>query len=202
MIKINLVAKKKRLHVPVVLGINFNKINFIALGISLVILKSPNWVLVPGWEAEKEVVVEELSRLNGRLREVNREIQENSHLQEQLDAFNRQIARLEARSQQVQEIINRRTNPRRVLELMARNTPDQLWYDEMLISNEKEITITGSAQNYRSIGDFITRLNESPFFGRSISLDSTGTREVRHGSTEVRVEDFVVSGRIITYDPF
>lgn len=202
MIEINLIAKKKRLHVPVILGMNFNKINFVALGISLVILKSPNWVLGPGWEAEKEVVREEISVLNRKLRELNREIQENSHLQEQLDAFNRQIERLEARSLQVQEIINRRTNPRRVLELMARNTPDQLWYDEMVINNQNQITITGSAQNYRSIGDFITRLNESPFFGRSISLDSTGTREIRHGNTEVRVEDFVVSGRIITYDPF
>lgn len=202
MIEINLIAKKKKAHIPVILGIDINKINFIALGLSLTLLYLPAWILVPDWEEEKQEVDDTLADLNARLLKVNREIQASADVQDQLDAFNQQIERLEARSLQVQEIIDRRTNPKRVLETIARSTPEQMWFNELRIEEANQLVIKGGAQNYRSIGDFITAANGSPFFGSSLVLESSSTEEEEVANTTMRVEKFEIKGNIVTYDPF
>ena len=59
------------------------------------------------------------------------------------------------------QIVNLRSNPRKLLERLARNTPTDLWFEYLKIDGDKKIQILGSAFSYKDIGDFIISANES-----------------------------------------
>lgn len=202
MIETNLIAKKRKKSAPIILGVDLNKVNYVALALSLPLLYFPDWFLTPAWEDEKISFQDRITLLNGELRELNNEISQQEGVEDQLEQFEEQIRRLEERSVYVEEIINRRTNPRRVLETIARNTPEQMWFSELKIEGDNTLTIEGGADNYRSIGNFISQINNSPFFGDSIILENTQTIQEEHTGVTLRIEQFQIRGNVVNYDPF
>ena len=141
-------------------------------------------------------------RKRSRYQDLRREIKKNENIKGQLLAFNEQIERLKTRSEQVNKIIKSKTNPRFVLEKIARTTPENVWFDSLVINDENAITITGATDSYTSIGEFIANLNDSPYFERSIQLTSSNTEEENLSGNVYRVEKFIIGGDVKVYDPF
>lgn len=203
MIEINLLNKKKGIELPVVLGIDLNQVNWKLLAVAYALTYTPDWFMKPEFEKEKQVVEAEIKILQDSLKKLKQDLGKNTNVEEQLEAFNRQVQKLKRRSSQVEKILQDKSNPRKVLERVARDIPADMWFKDVLISETRTIEINGASESYKSIGDFIISANDSQFFGKSLILtgSSTVTEKMPDGS-ERRVEQFNIKGNISAYEPF
>jgi hypothetical protein len=202
MIEINLIEQKKVFKAPTVLGVDLGQLNFKMLIFSFALYYVPDLFLKDYFEQERMSFTTQLEELNGKLKKIENDLKGNENIRERLDAFNKQIEKLRERSQQVDSIVQERTNPKKLLELIARSVPEDLWFDQLQITAEKEIVIRGGAETYKSIGDFIGQANDSPFFNRSLALTDSKTQNENVGGKEFRVEMFEIKGKISVFDPW
>lgn len=203
MIEINLLNKKKGIELPVVLGIDLNQINWKFLFVAYMLTYTPGWFLKPEFDKEIQVVEAEIQILQKSLRKIKKDIGKNTNVEEQLVAFNRQVQKLKRRSSQVEEIIQDKTNPRKLLERIARDIPTDMWFKDLVITSTRTIEINGASESYKSIGDFIISANDSQFFGKSLILTGSNTQtEKMPDGSERRVEQFNIKGNIRAYEPF
>ena len=203
MIEINLLNKKKGIELPVVLGIDLNQVNWKLLIIAYVLTYTPGWFLTPEFEKKIQLIDTEIKVLQKKLKKAKKEAGKNTNVEEQLLAFNRQIQKLKKRSSQVEKIIQEKTNPRKLLERIARDVPSDMWFEDIIISSQNTVEINGASESYKSIGDFIISANESQFFGKSLILTSSNTKtENMPNGIERRVEKFNIKGNIRAYEPF
>ncbi|MBT7608527.1 MAG: hypothetical protein HN576_02145 [Bacteriovoracaceae bacterium] len=202
MIEINLIKKKAAFEIPIILGMNLNLINYKILIIAYICTFTPEWFLKPELNIIEKDLKIKIAVKQKRLAKLKAEVGKNTNLEDQLDAFNRQIEKLKERSIQVENIINSKTNPSKLLERIARAMPEELWLTQIEINERSEIKISGLANSYKAIGDFITNANSSPFFGKSLILSKSGVLDEKKINTEVRLEKFEVKGSIETYEPF
>jgi Tfp pilus assembly protein PilN len=200
MIELNLLEKKKAVKLPSIVGIDLNLINFKMLGVALFLYYIPTYFIENYMEDmlnTEQVVIDELTTQNNK---ISKEIAKTSNIKNQLDAYNTQVGKLKTRSAQVDEILKIKTNPKKVLEKIARSIPDDLWFNSLKINENKEVVITGGSYTSRSIGEFINVTNDSPFFAGSISPTK---QEMKQDSTEGNVdsyEEFELKGKIQNYD--
>lgn len=202
MIEINLIQQKKAFKMPTVLGMDLAKLNYKMIFIALLLNHFPEQYLREYYVEKKTVKDEEYSKLQASLNKLKKEVKKNSFVREQLQAFNAQISKLESRSAQVDKIIKEKTNPVFLLESIAKNAPEDLWITEMKVTETKEINIKGASNTYQSIGSFITRSNETPFFGGTMQLASSKTISETIQGTEIRIESFEIKGNIKVFNPF
>lgn len=204
MIEINLVEKKKKFKAPVVLGMDLGKLPWKGIIVTYLIATFPHGYIQEYFDAELKKDEEEITKLNQEFRKLRSELVKNGNIKEQLDAFNKQIEKLKTRSEQVNKIIKAKTNPRFILEKMARTTPEDMWFNRLSIDDENKIAIEGASDSYTSIGDFIVNLNESPFFGRSLQLTDSKTEEEQAAGSTIseRKEVFKIEGKVEVYNPF
>jgi hypothetical protein len=203
MIEINLLNKKKGIELPVVMGIDLNQINWKFLFVAYMLTYTPGWFLKPEFDKEIQVVDSEIQILQKSLKKIKKDIGKNTNVEGQLEAFNRQVQKLKRRSSQVEEIIQDKTNPRKLLERIARDIPTDMWFSDLVISSTRTIEINGASESYKSIGDFIISANDSQFFGKSLILTGSNTQtEKMPDGSERRVEQFNIKGNIRAYEPF
>lgn len=202
MIEINLLEKKNTFKAPVVLGIDLGKLPWKSIIISYLIATQPMGYLQDYFKEQQVEKKQEAQALTKRLKKLKLDLKKNQGIKDQLTAFNKQIEKLKQRSAQVDKIIDLKTNPRYLLEKVARSTPDDLWFDELIINDRNEVTIKGASDSYRSIGLFIAKANESAFFNKSLQLKDSKTEEVEEKGVKFRQESFVIEGKIFLYDPF
>ncbi|MGZ3807384.1 MAG: PilN domain-containing protein [Bacteriovorax sp.] len=200
MIELNLLEKKQPLRLPVALGIDLNNLNFKMLAVALFVYYVPE-IFVHNYFQDKIKAEEEtLQKITSENEKISKEIGKNANIKSQLDAYNKQVEKLKNRSSQVDEILKIRTNPKKVLEKIARSIPDDLWFDLLKISESKDVTIIGGAYTPRSIGEFITVINDSPFFGNSITpVKQENKQEILDG-VPTNFEAFELKGKIKNYD--
>ncbi|TNF01120.1 MAG: hypothetical protein EP326_05130 [Deltaproteobacteria bacterium] len=203
MIEINLLNKKKGIELPVVLGIDLNQVNWKLLAVAYALTYTPDWFMKPEFDKEKQVVEAEIKVLQNSLKKLKQDLGKNSNVEEQLEAFNRQVQKLKRRSSQVEKILQDKSNPRKVLERIARDIPADMWFKDVLITETSTIEINGASESYKSIGDFIISANDSQFFGKSLILTGSNTvSEKMPDGSERRVEQFNIKGNISAYEPF
>ena len=130
------------------------------------------------------------------MRRLKRVIRKNSKAKLELEAFNKQVEILKERKNYVPQIVNLRSNPRKLLERLARNTPTDLWFEYLKIDGDRNIQILGSAFSYKDIGDFIISANESQFFGKTLSLTDSSTKKEKIQGTAINVEKYKIEGKI------
>lgn len=200
MIELNLLEKKAPLRLPSVLGLDLNGLNFKMIGIALFVYYIPEIFVRSHYEekliAEKDVVVQ-LTKQNEA---ISKEIGKNTNIKSQLEAYNGQVEKLKARSTQVDEILKIRTNPKKVLEKIARSIPDDLWFDLLKITDTKEVIIQGGSYSPRNIGEFITAINDSPFFANSVAPTKQENKQDTHDGVSSSYELFELKGKIKNYD--
>lgn len=200
MIELNLLEKKQPLKLPIVLGVDLNTVNLKLLGLALFIYYVPGMVLESvssDKNAEVEAVIEQLNSQNNKIKNV---IGKDTDIKAQLEAYKIQEVKLKSRSAQVDEILKNRTNPKKVLEKIARSIPEDLWFNDMQINDKNEITISGGSFSPRAIGEFITSVNDSPYFGGSITPAKQENKQETLDGVINNFEYFELKGKIINYD--
>ncbi len=202
MIKVNLLEQKSAVQIPIILGMDFSKVPVRKVVVALVIYYLP--VFFAGTLNEEGLagLRSQISQLENELKEKQTKLKGQDELKKELDEYDRQEKLLLARSKQVDDILKYRTNPKDLLERLARNIPEDLWLDQISVGEDKKIGILGGASNYQSIGKFIVLANESTFFGKSLALKSSDTVEKKEGSSSMRYESFEIEGAVVTFDPW
>ena len=200
MIKLNLLEKKKPFLLPSVLGMDLNAVNLKMLAVAIVLYYMPGITtsfLFEQKTLDKQTELQALTAENVGLR---LKIEKDANIKVQVDAFKDQVSKLELRSKQVDEIMKNRTNPKKVLEKIARSIPEDVWFDSMEINDKNEMVITGGANTSRSIGEFITNINDSPYFGGTIVPRLQENRKSLSEDIGSSFEYFELFGKIVNYD--
>lgn len=200
MIKLNLLEKKKPFLLPSVLGMDLNAVNLKMLAVAVVLYYMPGFTTSFIFEQktlDKQAELQTLTTENEGLRV---KIEKDANIKVQVDAFKEQVSKLELRSKQVDEIMKNRTNPKKVLEKIARSIPEDVWFDSMEINDKNEMVITGGANTSRSIGEFITNINDSPYFGGTIVPRLQENRKSLSEDIGSSFEYFELFGKIVNYD--
>lgn len=200
MIELNLLEKKQPFVLPTVLGMDFNQLNFKMLGIALVIYYMPSFAVDQVFGQKKTAVEESLTQLTEQNNKLSVEIKKDVNIKTQVDAYKTQVSRLQNRSTQVDEILKNRTNPKKILEKIARSIPEDLWFDVMTINDKHEIVINGGSYSPRAIGEFITTINDSPYFSGSITPSRQENRKENLDGILTSYEKFELRGKITNYD--
>lgn len=200
MIELNLLEKKQPFRLPVVLGVDLNDLNFKMIGFALFLFYIPEIFVRGHFDDELKIEQESLSAVQGEHQKIKSEIAKNTNVKSQLDAYNKQVEKLKARSSQVDEILKIRTNPKKILEKIARSIPEDLWFDQLRINDNKEMIISGGAYSPRSIGEFITIINDSPFFGNTITPVKQENKQEPLDGVLTSYETFELKGKIKNYD--
>ena len=169
MIELNLLEKKEPIKLPVVMGIDLNELNLIMLVVAMIVWYVPQMFLEGYIQDEVTTISQDLEAINNKNVKLTEEIGENAKIKDILKAYQNQVEKLKARSSQVDEILKIRTNPKKILEKIARSIPDDVWFNDLKITPENEVFINGGSYNSRSLGEFITIINDSPYFAGSIT---------------------------------
>jgi len=175
-------------------------VNWIAMGIAAAIYFGGDIYLHDQWDKEKQGKEEEIANITQQINKFKKEIRKNRDLKEMKEAFEKQAETLKSRSSQIDEILQLKINPQRILERIAHDIPDTVWISSIELNPNKTATIRGEAMDYKSIGDFMAKLNESKFFNRSLKLKDSSTIEISVNDLKHRVEKFTIDGSISTYE--
>lgn len=200
MIELNLLEKKQPFVLPTVLGIDLNIINLKMLGVALVIYYLPGTINGIIFDDKITEVQAQLDQLNQQNSKLEKEIEKDADIKNQVSAYKTQVTRLQKRSNQVDEILKNRTNPKKILEKIARSIPEDVWFNSMYINEKNEILIKGGAYTPRSIGEFISVINDSPYFGGSITPTMQENKKESLDGIQSNYESYELKGKIINYD--
>ena len=200
MIELNLLEKKQPFVLPTVLGIDLNEANFKMLAVSLVIYHMPDFVVGQIFDNKKAEISQSFETLSTANNKLLVGIKKDVNIKVQVDAYKSQVGRLQNRSAQVDEILKNRTNPKKILEKIARSIPEELWFDSMLINDKNEVTIIGGSYSSRAIGEFITTINDSPYFSGSITPAKQENKKENLDGVLTTFEKFELKGKITNYD--
>jgi Tfp pilus assembly protein PilN len=141
-----------------------------------------------------------LAQLTAGVNKLAEEIKKEAGAKAQLDAYQKQFEKLTEREQQVDEILKIRTNPKKVLEKIARSMPEDLWLTELRINENKEVVIIGGADSSRSIGEFISIINDSPFFANTVTPVRQENKQETVDGVSGNYEQYELKGKIKNYD--
>lgn len=200
MIELNLLDRPKALKIPVVMGIDLKKINIPLFVISLIV-----YFVVPDYIksyydnlVNEEVQVEKgIVQINVKIED---EIKKQGASKDELELYSKQIEEARVRSLQIDEILKTRTNPKKILEVFARIIPDEVSFQSLSIDLEDNILIKGESNESRAIGDFIAALNDTPYFGGSITPIKQESKLVTINGKETNIDTFELKGNIKNYD--
>lgn len=200
MIEVNLIEKKRGSKPVVVLGVDVRTINIKLFVLAIVIYYVPKSFLSGIWTEELQKLDQEISVLETQSKALQVELEGFDNVKTELEAYRKQIDKLRERSAQVDSILKEKTSPKRLLELMARSAPEDLWFDELTIGDDKSFRLVGGADNYKAIGDLILALNQTPYFKGGLNLAKSETKEEVEGSRKIRVENYEIEGRVDSFE--
>ena len=200
MIELNLLEKKKPLVLPSVLGIDLNTLNLKMIAVAIFVYYLPGPIINFMYEDKIIAVEAEIAQATEVNKKLTQTISKNEDVKTQVQVYKEQVVRLQQRSTQVDEILKSRTNPKKVLEKIARSIPEDVWFESLIINDKNEISIQGGAFNPRAIGDFITNINDSPYFGGSIVPSIQENRNEVMEGVSTPYEYFELKGKILNYD--
>ncbi len=194
MIKINLLRKEKQIKIhPALLAIRWK---WMLAAIAL--FYSVDFVLNTFFMTKLHNLQSELTSKSEKLTKVNAEIASYGDLERKMEAFKRQIEILKERERQVEELLRNKANPTKILLHVSRSIPDDTWIESLKINN-RSFEVSGFSQTFKSIDEFRNRINDSIFFNRSITLN-TSRPEFLDPTSEFRVESFSLTGQINRFD--
>ena len=196
MIELNLLEKKKPIVLPSVLGIDLNTLSLKMVAFSICLYYTPSPIIgfiFNDKMTEIQSTISQVTEANNKITEI---IGKNGDIKDQVEAYKEQVAKLQQRSSQVDEILKSRTNPKKV----ARSIPEDVWFETLIINDKNEMTIQGGAYNPRGIGEFITNINDSPYFGGSVVPSMQENRNEVMEGVSVSYEYFELKGKVVNYD--
>ncbi len=192
MININLLGQKKPFRLPLILGMDLNHLKLKWIILAIILNFSADFFTVDIWQENEQQQQQIITELQAKLTKINQEVQSHGDLKKKLEAFKDQVRKLQERSEQVDKILKQKKNPRQILERLARNLPEDLWFETLEVTRDDELKVVGRSISYKSIGDFIMMANDSPFFGGQLTITKSSTQEETEGIYSRRVESCVI----------
>lgn len=202
MIKVNLTEKKKKFTAPIVLGVDLKNIPVKKIIFVFILTQVPLFFLGMYSDQLTAQTREDITSLREREKKLRLEVRKNKKIAKQLDVFEEQISDLRKRGEHVKQILKSRSNPRFILEKIARVMPERLWIEKLTINIDKEVSIEGGSEDYRSIGSFIKELNNTAFFNKNLALKGSQTKNEKINKNEYRYESFKIEGSVESFNPF
>ncbi len=203
MIKINFIGRKKRkFEAPTILGVEISEISLKGILIVVGIRYGAGFLIQNYFDKKGAVVRNEIKSLNAKKKDLNEKVRGFANVEGNLEIYNQQIQSLKERSLQVKKIIEQKSNPKLVMEKIARIIPEDLWMSRIEILEGGNIKLVGETVNYTSLGNFMSTLNSTPFFSNTLTLPVSKTVERTYDGVKVRVEEFEIGGKITKFDPF
>ncbi len=202
MIDINLIKTKKRKSAKkfAFFGIDIRAVNIKAVLITIIGCYIVDYFFSMLLEKRIKGIQEDSVVLEKTLNKLKKELVVNIDFKKELDEFNKKFQELQQRETEVNGLLSARSNPYKILENMAREMPEDLWFKKLQITSKNSIRFDGVAVSYKSIGDFITKINETPYFNNSLKLHDSKTFTQQNGSKVIRLEQFGISGSIKNFD--
>ena len=203
MINVNLISTSKRsvANDITVLGVDVKAINFKVLIITAIICYGADYgssIFIKKMVTQSE---QEMNTLRGKLEELRKEVS-GSQKREELKKYNDKFNELKQINVEVEKVLSQKINPYKLLENMAKEIPEDVWLKRLEITPENTLSLQGSTSAYKSIGIFITKINETAFFNNSLNLEGSETISQQSGSKTLRLEQFNIRGTISSFDPF
>lgn len=202
MIEINLVKQKEPFKVPVILGMDLNAVNWKAVAVVFVFSLAIDWFLVPHFESAKGETQAQIDSLSEKLNKLKKENSKFKDIDKQLEAFNRRVDELKSKSAQVEKIVKSKTNPKKLLEFLSKETPKDMWFNTIKLNPDNTIRIEGGSSSYKSIGSFLVAARGSSYFRNALDLTSSNTIEEKNSEGVNRIESYVIDGKVESFDPF
>lgn len=192
MIKINLSTAQKQLDMTNVGGFDFTKIKIKAVGLAIVILYAPDFLLLPMWEQERTDKQGEVTNITMELGSLKRKISQAAELEKQIQDLKEQERILTEKLSVVKQILSEKRNPSNLLVYLAKNIPKEVWITELNFQND-ELKLQGESLDYASIGKFLESVKSSVFIKEaSVTKSESVVRE----ADKKRVERFEINFKI------
>ena len=144
MIELNLIQQKKPFRLPVVLGIDLAVVNIKAVVLVIILYKFSFAYLTSEWKKQYEREEIQVRKLSKQLANLKKETRGNESIKAMLDAFDKQVEGLKERTAQGEKVINMKNNPKMLLERLARDVPEDAWFEDIKITLDNKITIKKS----------------------------------------------------------
>jgi len=170
MIRINLLAaerdksKKKK---AVTLGTTGQKLT---LGCSLILVLA---VLFIGWRYW--AVSRDSSAIDAEIAAAQQETTRLHSVIQQVQQFEQQRARLQQRVVLIEQLRKGQTGPVHMLDQISRALPPMLWLTELKQATGTDVVIDGKCTTLTGLSEFVSNLEASGYFKRSIEIIDTKT---------------------------
>jgi hypothetical protein len=199
MIKINLIEQKKSLKIPVVLGIDLTKINYKFLAFALAISFVPEKFIFPRFDSISQEEEQKILAIQKESKSLTKRLRENKGLQKKIDDTEKKISELKLKTRQIEKILKIKTNPKPALERVAKDIPMDLWLTSLALTESQNIIINGLSYSFKSISNFLSLINDSKFFNRSLGVSDSKTLVEKFRGKKRRVESFSIKGKMNVY---
>ncbi len=178
MIRINLLAvdrdKKKKKAVTLQAG------QKLTIGCSLILILA---VLFIGWRYW--ALARESSQLDVDIAAAQQETTRLHSIIQQVQQFEQRKAQLQQRVVLIEQLRKGQSGPVHMLDQISRALPPMLWLTELKQVGPSDVVIDGKATTLTGLSDFVSNLEASGYFKRSIEIVSTNTETVAQPASEL-----------------
>ena len=178
MIRINLLAvdrdKKKKKAVTLQAG------QKMTIGCSLILMLA---VLFIGWRYW--ALSRESAQLDADITAAQQETTRLHSIVQQVQQFEQRKAQLQQRVVLIEQLRKGQSGPVHMLDQISRALPPMLWLTELKQVGPSDVVIDGKATTLTGLSDFVSNLEASGYFKRSIEIVSTNTETVAQPASEL-----------------
>lgn len=196
MIKINLQSGSKSLDLTNIGGIDLTSIKIKALLLVIALLYVPDFLIYPEFDKQTEEVNARITAKNSELRKYNNQLNKGKEVEKQIKDLKLQEENLGKILVAVKQAISEKRNPSALILYLAKNTPDNLWITDLVLSGDT-MSVKGQALDYTSIGNFVNSLRSSVFIKEA---NIVGTSSSMNEADKRRIETFEVKFQIARFD--
>ena len=169
MIRINLLAaeRDKTKKKAVTLGTTGQKLT---IGCSLILILA---VLFIGWRYW--ALSRDSSAIDAEIAAAQQETTRLHSVIQQVQQFEQQKARLQQRVVLIEQLRKGQTGPVHMLDQISRALPQMLWLTELKQATGTDVVIDGKCTTLTGLSEFVSNLEASGYFKRSIEIIDTKT---------------------------
>jgi type IV pilus assembly protein PilN len=190
MIRINLLAaeKERGKKKAALFGTTGQKLT---IGCSIILVVA---VLVVGWRYWS--LTRQSADLDAKISAAQQETTRLHTVIQQVQQFEQRKAQLQQRVVLIEQLRKGQTGPVHMLDQISRALPPMLWLTELKQSGD-DVQIDGKTTVLTSLTDFVTNLEASGYFKKSIDIVNTTTEQ---GSGSVELIKFTIKAAFVQAD--
>ena len=150
------------------------------IGCSLILMLA---VLFIGWRYW--ALSRESAQLDADIAAAQQETTRLHSIIQQVQQFEQRKAQLQQRVVLIEQLRKGQSGPVHMLDQISRALPPMLWLTELKQVGPSDVVIDGKATTLTGLSDFVSNLEASGYFKRSIEIVSTNTETVAQPASEL-----------------